>query len=55
MMARQHPAVRDMGEGRLMEMARSAFDLIAYCQRDDSGKFEVSSVRLMTAEREAAA
>jgi type IV secretion system protein VirB11 len=43
MMARQHPAGREMSEGRLMEMA-AAFDVIAYCERSDTG-FRVSSVR----------
>jgi type IV secretion system protein VirB11 len=44
MMARQHPAGREMSEGRLMEMATAAFDVIAYCERGDAG-FRVSSVR----------
>jgi type IV secretion system protein VirB11 len=44
MMARQHPAGREMSEGRLMEMAAAAFDVIAYCERGDTG-FRVSSVR----------
>jgi len=50
MMARQHPAGREMAEGRLMGMARLAFDVIAYCERGDTG-FRVSSVRLMSEER----
>jgi type IV secretory pathway ATPase VirB11/archaellum biosynthesis ATPase len=53
MMARQHPAGREMSEGRLMEMASEAFGVIAYCERSDDG-FRVSSVRLMAEEREAA-
>lgn len=44
MMARQHPAGREMSEERLMEMASAAFDVIAYCERGDAG-FRVSSVR----------
>jgi type IV secretion system protein VirB11 len=52
MMARQHPAGREMSEARLMEMASEAFDVIAYCERGDEG-FRVSNVRLMAAEREA--
>jgi Flp pilus assembly CpaF family ATPase len=51
MMARQHPAGREMSEDRLMAMARDAFDVIAYCYRDDN-EFRVSSVRLMAMERE---
>jgi hypothetical protein len=54
MMARQHPAGREMTEAKLMEMAAEAFDIVAYCERDDSGKFRISSVRLMQLEREAA-
>jgi hypothetical protein len=52
-MARQHPAGREMSEGRLMEMARETFGVIAYCERSDDG-FRISSVRLMAEEREAA-
>jgi Flp pilus assembly CpaF family ATPase len=55
MMARQHPAGREMTEDRLMTMASRAFDIIAYCERGDDGGFGVSSVRLMAAEREAVA
>jgi len=51
MMARQHPAGREMSEGRLMQMSREAFDVVAYCERGDHG-FRVSSVRLMAAEME---
>lgn len=54
MMARQHPAGREMSEGRLMETASNAFDVIAYCERSDDNRFRVSSVRLMAQEREAA-
>lgn len=54
MMARQHAAGREMTEGRLMEMAASALDVIAYCERGDDG-FRVSRVRLMAMERELAA
>jgi hypothetical protein len=46
MMARQHPAGREMTEDRLMAMARDAFDVIAYCYREGNN-FRVSSVRLM--------
>jgi type IV secretion system protein VirB11 len=53
MMARQHPAGREMTEDRLMRMAADAFDVIAYCHRDGND-FRVSSVRLMALEREAA-
>jgi type IV secretion system protein VirB11 len=53
MLARQHPAGREMTEDRLMAMARDAFDVIAYCYRDGN-EFRVSSVRLMAMEREAA-
>jgi type IV secretion system protein VirB11 len=49
MMARQHPAGREMTEDKLMAMARDAFDVIAYCYRDGN-KFGVSSVRLMALE-----
>jgi len=51
MMARQHPAGRELTEARLKEMAENALDVIAYCERTDEG-FRVSSVRLMAAERE---
>jgi type IV secretion system protein VirB11 len=51
MMARQHPAGREMSEDRLMAMARDAFDVIAYCYREGND-FRVSSVRLMAMERE---
>ena len=53
MMARQHPAGRELSEDRLKEMAENAIDVIGYCERTDDG-FRVSSVRLMAAEREAA-
>lgn len=53
MMARQHPAGREMSEDKLLAMARDAFDIIAYCYRDGN-KFGVSSVRLMSEEMEAA-
>jgi type IV secretion system protein VirB11 len=50
-MALMHPSGRDMGEGRLMDMARHAFDLIAYCVRDsDNNRWQVNSVRLMSDE-----
>ena len=49
MMARQHPAGREMTEDKLMAMARDAFDVIAYCYREGN-KFGVSSVRLMALE-----
>lgn len=51
MMARQHPAGREMSEDRLMTMAARAFDVIAYCERGDDG-FGVSSMRLMSEEGE---
>jgi type IV secretory pathway ATPase VirB11/archaellum biosynthesis ATPase len=51
MMARQHPAGRELSEERLREMAENAIDVIGYCERTDDG-FRVSSVRLMAAERE---
>ena len=54
MMARQHPAGREMSEDRLMGMATDAFDVIAYCERGDEG-FRVSSVRLVSAEQALAA
>jgi type IV secretion system protein VirB11 len=54
MMARQHAAGREMTEGRLMEMASNALDVIAYCERGDDG-FRVSRVRLMAMERELSA
>jgi type IV secretion system protein VirB11 len=53
MMARQHPAGREMTEERLMDMAHKAFDLVAYCQRDEN-RFRITSVRLLAAEMEAA-
>jgi type IV secretion system protein VirB11 len=53
MMARQHPAGREMTEERLVILAEQAFDVIAYCERDEN-RFRVSSVRLLAAEREAA-
>lgn len=49
MMARMHPAGRDLEENRLVEMARRAFDIIAYCERSDNG-FSVSNVRLTAQE-----
>lgn len=52
-MARQHPSCRNMDEGRLLAKARAAFDVIAYCRRNDEGRFRISSVRLMAQEREA--
>lgn len=53
-MALMHPSGREMGEGRLMDMVRHAFDLVAYCVRDGN-RWQVTSVRLMAAEKEATA
>lgn len=59
-MAREHPSVKGMDDGRLMEKIRRGFDVIAYAVRTDhknsmSDKgFRISSLRLMAAEREAA-
>jgi type IV secretory pathway ATPase VirB11/archaellum biosynthesis ATPase len=53
-MARGHPSAAGMPEDQLMNKIRSAFDVIAYCRRNDEGRFRISSVRLMVAEREAA-
>jgi type IV secretion system protein VirB11 len=52
MMARQHPAGREMSEDRLMQMMRSLIDILVYCEREPSGKFRISSVRFMAVERE---
>ena len=52
MMARQHPAGREMTEDRAHGMAADAFDVIAYCT--EMATIRVSSVRLMALEREAA-
>jgi len=53
MMVRQHPAGRELGEERLMDMMRAAFDLIVYCEFSGD-RFRVSRVRLMAAEMELA-
>jgi type IV secretory pathway ATPase VirB11/archaellum biosynthesis ATPase len=52
-MARGHPSAAGMPEDQLMNKVRSAFDVIAYCRRNDEGQFRISSVRLMAQEREA--
>jgi type IV secretion system protein VirB11 len=54
MMARQHPAGREMAEQRLIEMAQNSFDVLAYCEYADDG-YKVTSVKLMAAEAELAA
>lgn len=51
MMARQHPAGREMSEERLLDMVIQAFDLIAYCERDGN-RFQIRSVRMLAEERE---
>lgn len=51
-MARQHPAAAGMPDDQLMTKIRRAFDVIAYCRRNDDGRFRISSVRLMAQERE---
>jgi type IV secretory pathway ATPase VirB11/archaellum biosynthesis ATPase len=50
-MALMHPSGREMGEARLMAMARHAFDLIAYCVRDGD-RWQVARVKLMSDEGE---
>jgi type IV secretory pathway ATPase VirB11/archaellum biosynthesis ATPase len=60
-MARDHASAKSMEDGRLMEKIRRGFDVIAYAVRTDHCKsewdkgFRISSLRLMAAEREAAA
>jgi type IV secretion system protein VirB11 len=49
MMARQHPAGREMSEERMTEMMQAAIDVLAFCERGDDG-FRVSRVRLMSEE-----
>lgn len=58
----EREALRDMASGHpaaagvdVMEKVRRAFDLIAYCRRNDAGRFRISSVKLRAAEIEAAA
>lgn len=45
-MARQHLATASMKDEVLMDRAGKAFDVIAYCRRNDVGRFRISSVRL---------
>lgn len=49
MMARQHPAGREIPDDKLTGLMRSLFDVLVYTERSDNG-FRISSVRLMAAE-----